>query len=230
MVRMTTTITTIDSERSLIRLMTWLSPAFPVGGFAYSGGLESAVHDGMIANGDELARWLQTQATNGVLWNDAVLQAEAWRSHADCPRLQAASELAEALAGSAERHLELMALGEAFVAAASAWPHPVLAFLGGRPPYAIAVGAVAAGHGISLDSTTAAYLHAVLSQAVSAAIRLGVIGQKQGVSILAGLEADIVETARRSTQSTLDDLGAATFIADLAAIRHETQYTRLFRS
>lgn len=219
-----------QDNRTLIRLMTWLSPAFPVGGFAYSGGLERAVHDGMVAHAEDLAGWIGTLLAAGPWWNDAVLLAEAWRAHDDPCRLAETTELAEALAGSAERHIEIIAQGEAFVAAASAWPHAVLDSLGDRPPYAIAVGAVAAAHGISLDQILAAYLHALTSQAVSAAIRLSVLGQKQGVAVLANIEVLVVQTSSRASAATLDDLGGAAVIADIAAMRHETQHSRLFRS
>jgi urease accessory protein len=228
---MITTTIIMDTEgRSLLRLMTWLSPAFPVGAFAYSGGLERAVHDSLLRDADELLAWLETLITAGAWWNDAVLAAEAWHAHDDPPRLAAVMELAEALVGSAERHLEIMAQGEAFAAAASAWPHPVRALLGERPPYAVAIGALAAAQAVPLDKTIAAFLHALASQGVSAAIRLGVLGQRRGVGILAALEPVILEVSGRAGKSTLDDLGSATVIADISAIRHETQHSRLFRS
>jgi urease accessory protein len=210
--------------------MTWLSPAFPVGGFAYSGGLERVVHDGLVADADGLAEWLETLLASGSWWNDAVLFAEAWHAEGDAARLGNVLALAAALAGSAERHLEIMAQGEAFVAAAAAWPHAVLERLGERPPYAVAVGAVAAAHGVPLEKSLAAYLNALTSQAVSAAIRLSVVGQRQGVAVLAKLETAILHTAVAASRSTLDDLGSATIIADLSSMKHETQYSRLFRS
>lgn len=223
----TITMAIDQASQSLIRLMTWLSPAFPVGGFAYSGGLERAVHDDLVADADGLKAWLETLITSGAWWNDAVLLAEAWRSQ---DGLTATSDLAEALAGSAERHLEIMNQGEAFASAASAWPDPVLRRLGDRPPYSVAVGAVASAHGVALEQTIAAFLHALTSQAVSAAIRLSVLGQKQGVAVLASLEAIILHVSKDASSSTLDDLGGATVIADITAIRHETQHSRLFRS
>jgi urease accessory protein len=226
---MTITIMDIDGQ-SLIRLMTWLSPAFPVGAFAYSGGLERAVHDGLVQDADDLSAWLETLLTCGAWWNDAILAAGAWRIHDDPMRLADVSELAEALAGSAERHLEIMTQGEAFVAAAGAWPHPVLDRLGERPPYAVAVGAIAAAGGVPLDQALVAFLHALASQGVSAAIRLGVLGQRQGVGVLAAFEPVILTRSARASGSTLDDLGSAAMIADLTAIRHETQHSRLFRS
>jgi urease accessory protein len=144
--------------------------------------------------------------------------------------LSETADLARALAGSAERYRETVLLGDAFVAAAGAWPHAVLDVLPKDVPYPIAVGAVAAGHAVPLRDTIAAFLHAGVSQIVSAGIRLGVAGQKDGVAILAASEAIIAEMAARAMQSTLDDLGSATIIADTAAMRHETQGTRLFRS
>ena len=204
----------------LIRLMTWLSPAFPVGAFAYSGGLEQAVSDGDVHDADSLRDWLASLLAHGNLWNDAVLFAEAHRAAGDAVRLAAVMELADALSGSAERHRETMLQGEAFLAAAASWPHPVLDRLGAAAAYPVAVGAVAVAHGVTAEAGLAAYLHAVASNLVSVAIRCGVVGQKQGVAVL----------ARTVAEATLDDLGAATMRAEIASLRHETLPVRLFRS
>ena len=215
---------------ALLRLMAWMSPAFPVGGFSYSGGLEKAVEDGRVRDAAGLGGWVETLLCHGSLWNDAVFLAHAWRCSQDAVALSETADLGRALAGSAERYRETVLLGNAFVSAASAWPHEVLELLPKEAPYPVAIGAVAAGHGVPLRETLAAFLHAGVSQIVSAGIRLGVAGQKDGVAILAASEAGIAEVAARAVQSTLDDLGSATIIADTAAMRHETQGTRLFRS
>lgn len=215
---------------ALLRLMAWMSPAFPVGGFSYSGGLEKAVEDRRVGDAAALRDWLETLLRHGSLWNDAVFLAHAWRSAGDAAILSETADLARALAGSAERYRETVLLGDAFVAAAGAWPHAVLNLLPKDVPYPIAVGAVAAGHAVPLRETIAAFLHGGASQIVSAGIRLGVAGQKDGVTILAASEAIIAAMAARAMQSTLDDLGSTTIIADTAAMRHETQGTRLFRS
>jgi urease accessory protein len=216
--------------QALLRLMAWLSPAFPIGSFAYSGGLERAVHDGLVRDAAGLADWISTMLTHGTGWNDSVLLAEAHGAFDDGERLSDVAELAEALAGSRERHQETMLLGEAFLSAAVAWPHPVFALLQPKTAYPVAVGAVAGAHGVACRDAVAAFLHAAASQAVSSGIRLGVAGQKDGVAILAGLETRIAEIALRAARSTLDDLGTATVQADIAGLRHETQATRLFRS
>ncbi|MFK0162182.1 urease accessory protein UreF [Rhizobium sp. NPDC090279] len=228
---MTGTAVTDDRDlQALLRLMAWLSPAFPVGSFAYSGGLERAVHDALVRDSIDLGDWIASLIQHGPVWNDAVLLSEAHREGADMARLSAVAELAEALAGSKERHNETMLLGDAFLSAASAWPHEVFSMLPARMAYPVAVGAVASAHGISAEETSAAFLHALASQMVSAGIRLGVSGQKDGVAILARLEQLFAAVARRAAQSSLDDLGSASVQADIASLRHETQGTRLFRS
>ncbi|CDX42861.1 Urease accessory protein UreF [Mesorhizobium sp. SOD10] len=227
-----TTITMTErlSSVALLRLMVWLSPAFPVGGFSYSHGLERAVHDGLIANREDLAGWLETLVEMGSGWNDAVLFAESWRRARDGGDLAEVATLAEALAGSRERHLETMLQGAAFLQAASAWSSPVLQRLLADCPYCVAVGAVAGSGGIDLAQALSAFLQAFFSNLVQAAIRLGVVGQLDAVSLLAGFENWAIDTAARATVSTLDDLGGAAFVSDIVAMSHETQYSRLFRS
>jgi urease accessory protein len=223
----TTTMTEQPSGIALLRLMAWLSPAFPVGGFSYSHGLERAVHDGLVADRQSLAAWLETLVEMGSGWNDAVLFAEAWRRAGD---LNEVAVLAEALAGSRERHAETMLQGAAFLKAASAWPSPVLERLPADCAYCVAVGAVAGGHGIALADALSAFLQAFFSNLVQAAIRLGVVGQVDATALLAGFEPLALTTATRAAASSLGDLGGCAFVSDVMAMRHETQYSRLFRS
>ena len=216
--------------RALLRLMAWLSPAFPIGGFAWSGGLERAVHDGMASDAGGLRSWLEALLQHGSLWNDAVLFAEAWRRHDDEAALADVAELGLALAGSAERHFETLSMGQAFVTAARAWPSDQFDRLPRELPLPVAVGAVSAAHDVPLTEGLAAYLHAALSQSVSAGIRLGACGQAEGVAILAALEAAVVDVSSRASECGPDDLGTAAIRAEIASLRHETQNSRLFRS
>jgi urease accessory protein len=223
-------MTTERPEQSLLRLLTWLSPAFPVGGFAYSGGLETAVREGHVTNASELRDWLETGLHHGTYWNDAVLLAEAWKARGDAGRLRDVADLARALAGSAERHLELTAQGEAFMEAAAPWSPAQPDGLDRTVPYPVAVGAVAADNGVALHETLVAWLHALVSQSVSAAIRLGVLGQREAMAVISVLEASVLKTADRARTSSPDDLGSATILADIMSARHETLGSRLFRS
>ncbi len=216
--------------QALLRLMAWLSPAFPIGGFAYSGGLERAVHDRLVRDAAGLSAWLTALLGHGALWTDGVLLAEAWRCHAEQAALAEVAELGLALAGSAERYAETLSLGRGFASAATAWPSAVLDALPRDVPLPVAVGALAAAHGIGVEQVLAAYLHAAISQAVSAAIRLGVCGQAEGLTVLAGLEPAVGVFAARGPTLTLDDLGSAAVQGEIASLRHETQHSRLFRS
>lgn len=219
-----------EQQAGLLRLMTWLSPVFPVGGFSYSHGLERAAHDGRVTDRDGLEAWLGALIEVGSGWNDAVLFAEAWRRADAGEDLDDLAELAEALAGSLERHRETTLQGQAFLAAAEGWPHPVLERLPRSTPYCIAVGAVAGAHAVPLADALAAYLQAFCANLVQAAIRLSVTGQSGAIATIAALEPRVLAVAARGARSTLDGLGSASILSDIMAMNHETQYSRLFRT
>jgi urease accessory protein len=213
---------------ALLRLINLLSPAFPTGGFAFSHGLESEVHEGRVTNRAALEAWLADLLISGSLWNDAVLCAEAHRRAAAGGDLDELAELGLALAGGKERLAETLEQGMAFARAARAWePAPNLPE---RVPYPVAVGAAAAAHGITLADALAAWLNAVASALVQAGVRLIPIGQSEAVATLAALEPAILAAARRAETSSLDELGSSSIRAEIAALRHEVQYSRLFRS
>jgi urease accessory protein len=217
--------------------MAWLSPAYPVGAFSYSSGLEWAVEAGDVTDADSLQRWLTVVIGQGSALSDAVFLVHAHRAvmNADDGALHDVAELAAAFASSKERHLETTAQGRAFVEATqAAWPcsalDRLLAVWDGPFAYPVAVGVAAAGHGIAVEHTVAAYLQAIAANLVSAGVRLIPLGQTAGQRLLAALEGMIAGTAARALNIALDEVGGAAFRADLAAMRHETQYTRLFRT
>jgi urease accessory protein len=222
---------------ALYRLMTWLSPSFPVGAFSYSSGIEWAVEAGDIADVASLRDWLAAMLTDGAGFCDAVFLVQTHRavsSHDDAA-LHDIAELAAAFVPSRERQLETTTQGRAFIdTARAAWSceglDEVIAACGDRIVYPVAVGLVSAAHRIPLEPSLHAFLHAVVSNWISAGGRLIPLGQTDSQRVLAQLEPDVAATAKRAVTASLDDLGSATFRADLASLRHETQYTRLFRS
>jgi urease accessory protein len=227
---MATTMADGRTEAAQLRLMAFLSPAFPVGGFSYSHGLERAAQDSLLPDADALGEWLSDLIAFGSGWNDAVLFAEAHRRGASDRDLADLAELAEALAGSQERHRESMLQGAAFISAARAWPHSVLDRFPADCPYCVAAGAILGAHGVLLETALAAWLQAFCINLVQAGIRLGVTGQQGAMAVIAALEPALLETARRAQSSTLDDLGSAALLSDIVAMKHETQISRLFRS
>jgi urease accessory protein len=226
-----------DEAAALFRLMTWLSPAFPVGAFSYSSGIEWAAEAGDIVDAATLQDWLSSMLTDGPGFCDGVFLAHAHRaaSCGDDAALSESAELAAAFAPSRERHLETTSQGRAFIEIArSAWNcdglDRAIAACGGPIVYPIAVGIVSSAHQVPLAPTMHGFLHAVTANWISAGARLVPLGQTDSQRVLAALEPAVVSTGRRALDAGFDDLGSASFRADLASMRHETQYTRLFRS
>jgi urease accessory protein len=222
---------------ALYRLMAWLSPAYPVGAFSYSSGIEWAVESGDIKDAETLREWLAVMIGEGSGFCDAVLFVHAHRAVAanDDAGLRAVAELAAALVPSKERLLETTTQGRAFLEATrAAWPCDALARLdaawNGAVALPVAVGVTCAGHGIGCEAALQAFLHALTANWISAGVRLIPLGQSDGQRVLAALEGAVAATATRALKTPLDEIGSSALRADLASMRHETQYTRLFRS
>lgn len=222
---------------ALYRLMTWLSPAFPVGAFSYSSGIEWAVEAGDITDAKTLQAWLSSMLADGAGFCDGIFLVQAHRAIAsgNDAALRELAELAAAFVPSRERQLETTSQGRAFIEIArNAWNcdglERLIAVCEGPTVYPIAVGIVSAAHRVPIGQTLHGFLHAVVSNWISAGARLVPLGQTDSQRVLAALEPVVVATGIRVLNAGLDDLGSATFRADIAGMRHETQYTRLFRS
>jgi len=206
-------------------LAQWLSPAFPVGAFAYSHGLETAVQDGVVTSGETLHAWLEDVLCHGTGANDAILLAAAHDAR-DEAALDHVDASARAFAASAERLRESLLMGRAFAATVSVSHGLVLPDL----VYPVALGRAARLVQLPLELVQAMYLQAFLSNIVSVAVRLVPLGQTQGQTVLARLTPLCRRVATEVRGRGLDDLSGAAFLSDIAAMRHETLNTRLFRS
>ena len=219
------------------RLLIWLSPSFPVGAFAYSHGLELAADRGWVHNRDSLQAWLRDLVELGSLRNDLILLGASWRAVVaqEMRSLVELNALALALQPSAERRLETVTQGTAFLSTLSAaWSCTALvsatSSLKAEVAYPVAVGAGSAAHGIALEGTLQGYAIAFASNLVSSAIRLSIVGQTDGQRVLSVLMPELHGQAAAAAATTLDDIGGAALRSDLASQAHETQYSRLFRS
>lgn len=232
-------IETIEGN-GVCRLLAWLSPAFPVGAFSYSHGLEFAVEAELVTSAVQLHDWIDGVLCHGSGRADAILLAEAWRAERDDDRERATAtaELADACRGAAELTLESRAQGKAFLDALDAgWPHPRLATyrqllteLERPAAYPCVVGVAAAATGIALLPILIGYLQAFAANLVSAGVRLIPLGQRAGLGVLAALEPSIIAVATATPDRSLDDVATSTWMVDWSSARHETQHTRLFRS
>jgi urease accessory protein len=258
----------IDARQLLI-LLNWMSPAFPVGTFAYSHGLEQAIADGSVKNADGLKGWIEDVITRGSGWNDAVLFAQCWERDA-----QELNDLALALPTSKERYFETTELGRAFEVASSLFlpspprmwgrglgegvaqrrnaskdlqaegpPHPALSPPeagargsiengggSGEISYPIAAGVACNAAGIHKSYALLAFLQGFSNALISVGVRLIPLGQTRGLEVMRDLMPVIAATADRAGNASLEDLGSIAIASDIAAMKHETLTTRIFRT
>lgn len=208
---------------ALLTLVQWLSPAFPIGAFAYSHGLERVIAAGDVTDADSCEAWLCNVLHHGAGWQDAVLLCQALGPDADHDALDA---LARALAPSAERLQESAEQGAAFARMVSG--------LTGRPLrprlLPIATGEAAAALGLPPGQVAQLYLQTFASNLCTIATRHLPLGQTDGQRVLARLLPRIDVLGTRAAVASLDDLGGCALAADLAAFQHETQNVRIFRT
>lgn len=241
MIMGTTIMATPMADAALYDLLSWMSPSYPIGAFAYSSGLEWAVEAGHAIDRRSAEAWIGAMAEHGSIRTDAVLFTYAFRAAQDrrADRFAAVAELAAAALTSYERQMEATAQGAAFrsIARATA-PAPALAMLDAIDDdalsYPVAVASLTAAHGVGIEAALTAFLHGVVSNLVSAAQRLIPLGQTDGQLMIRSLRERVFATAADAIalddDDPFDQLGSASLCADLACMAHETQYTRLFRT
>jgi len=205
-----------------LRLVQWLSPAFPIGAFAWSQGLETAIVDGDVTDAASLHSWIAAVLTHGTGRADAILLAQA-RATDDLSALQ---DLALALAPCAERAAETMEQGTAFARTIAALTGEETASLA----YPLAVGRATRALQVTTEEVLTLWLQGLAATLVSVGVRFIPLGQTDGQRVLAGLTDRIVALAAELEKAPLSALSSSTPRADLAAMRHETLQTRIYRS
>lgn len=222
-------------EAALYRLMTWLSPAYPTGAFSYSHGIEYAVEVGFVTDCESLTGWIGHIVCEGAGRVDAMLFRAAYEVADDDCALDGVAELAAAFRGTAETALESAQQGAAFfVTTRRAWPNPRLEAFAARHPDGVAALPVAVALAcvgcVPLESALSAYLQAFGANLVSAGVRLIPLGQSDGQRAVVALESYVHRAARAALVTPIEGIAAAAPMVDWTSMRHETQYTRLFRS
>jgi urease accessory protein len=228
------------SPLALMRLQSWLSPAFPIGSYSYSHALEWAVEAGYVLDRKTLVDWLEAGLRYGSGRNEAIFFSVAWRSTTDDDRakLFEIAELAAAFRGTSEFTLESSQQATACLAALrQVWPDRVLDWLwdilrerGVQPALAVVLGVCSARQGIPASLALPAFLQSYLANLVTAGVRLIPLGQTEGQLAIAELEEAVLAASAQTKPAMIEDLGSAAFMVDLSSAMHETQYTRLFRS
>ena len=222
---------------SLLKLLTWLSPSYPVGAYTYSHGLENAVEAGALKNVEDAYHWLSGILRYGAGQADVILLHNAYRAAKveDNKQLHHVAEFAEAFSGTKELALETLAQGRAFLEITQkSWPCDALEnFIKtwqGETAYPIAVGIAAAGHSVPLKDTANAFLHAMAANLVSALVRVVPFGQTDGQILTAKLEPLVLDTSEKALTISLEEISNSCMMIEMSSMQHETQHTRLFRS
>src|SRR5580704_9539410 len=225
---------------ALLRLQSWLSPAFPAGFYSYSHGLEWAVEAREVYDRQSLVDWLESDLRHGSGRNEAVFFKEAWfyATKNDQEGLVEISELAAAFRGTSEFALESSQPAAACLAIfKKVWPDRTLDLLAEilrerqiSPAVAVVLGVRLADEGAAFSVALPAFLQSYIANLVTAGVRLIPLGQTDGQFAIAELEHVILAASAQAKDATINDLGSAAFMVDLASTAHETQYTRLFRS
>lgn len=226
----------MTTTTDLYRLLAWFSPSYPIGAFSYSHGVEYALEAGWVKDAGTLSDWIGHILRHGAGWLDAVLLKEAYRAGGDLNRLDELADLALAWRGTAETALESAQQGGSFLSVTrAAWGHEMLdAFAVRRGeravPLCVAIGVAAQAHELELPMVMAAYLHAFAASLVSAAVRLIPLGQTDGQRSLRALMPVVDSVVPCALTCDLEHCGTAAMMVDMSSMKHETQYTRLFRS
>jgi urease accessory protein len=225
---------------SLLRLQSWLSPAFPTGSYSYSRGIEWAVEAGHLHDRESLVDWLEADLCYGSGRNEAIFFSEAWRRARDNDRakLFEIAELAAVYRGTSEFALESSQQASACRSTLrQVWPDRLLDSLSELlserhvpPALAVVLGVRSAREGIPISIALPAFLQSYVANLVTAGVRLIPLGQTDGQLAIGALEEAVLAASARASNATIGDLGSAAFMVDLASMAHETQYTRLFRS
>jgi urease accessory protein len=215
----------MDMNTDLLTLAQWLSPAYPLGSFAYSHGLEWAVATGDVDGPEALRDWLANVLEHGTGWNDALFLSAAFHA----PTREAVAEInatALAFAGTAERRAETVRQGTAFAqVTAAVWNMTV-----DPACFPVALGRATALAGLPREDAARLYLQSFHANLVAAAQRLMPLGQTAAQRIVHDLAPLCRDLARRTADGDLDRLGATALLPEIAAMKHETQHTRIFRT
>lgn len=228
--------TAMTDVAAALKLQSWLSPAFPIGAFSYSHGLEPAIEAGVVRDRASMTAWIEALLTHGSGRIDAHFFAAAWRAAPDAAAAAALADEARAWTPTAELAMEAELQGDAFLkTVVAAWPDPALDALAaaalGRPPLAVAAGFAAGAHGAPLDLAVPLYLQAFVANLISAGVRLIPLGQTDGQKATAALEPAVASAAAAAlAPDAANDLWTATPAHEIASMAHETQYARIFRS
>lgn len=227
--------------RRLLLLLQLASPALPVGGFAYSQGLEKAIEDGIVHDAATAGRWIGDLLTLSLARSEAPLWLRAFDACAggDPAALSHWNEEIVALRETAELRAETQQMGSSllrvFPALGIAPPVFDAQTGAGQPAvqpvaFPVAFACACATLGLPREEGLTVYLWAWAENQVLVAVKTVPLGQQAGQTLLHALQPVIAQAVQTAAALGDEDIGSAAVGFALACMRHETQYSRLYRS
>lgn len=208
-----------------LTLAQWFSPSFPIGAFSFSHGLEWLIEQGELTTPEDLYDWVEAILMDGTGRNDMIFLQTAYDT-TNATQLAALNDLCIGFCSAAGRVVETVEQGCAFSRTLRDMGQSDLLDYA----YPVAVGRAARLKDLPLDTTIRFYLHAFAANLVSAAVRRVPLGQTDGQQVLSRLNGRITKMAAEAQALSTQDLSNLTFAADIAAMKHETLYSKTFRS
>ena len=215
---------------NILKLLTWNNQSFPIGSYSFSSGLEYAVETKIVFSSYQLLNWLKDLLTYGSLQSDSILLAETWKlkKKKQCNKILELNQFAVSLNQSHEKYIENYEQGRAFIKVAQdAWGHN---FINKHLIFPIAYACSAAQENISLDDSLQSFIHSNLGNLLAAGIKLIPLGQTDGQKIQVELNKHIDKEYRCIKKRNLNSIGSCAWANDIISMRHENQYTRIFRT
>lgn len=218
------------TDGALLRLMQLASPSLPVGGYAFSQGMESACEQQWVTNYDQCQQWLACQLQHSLAYVDVplLLRMHAAAKTQDWPQLAYWDEYLLASRETHELHLTDTAMGQALRRLLLSQDIPVPL----SNPLSFAAGFALAANHWRLGSTACAlaYCWSWLENQIAAATKLVPLGQTQAQRLLGDLQTLIEPCIEQARALADDEIGASLPALAIASSQHEHQYSRIFRS
>ncbi|WP_026735316.1 urease accessory protein UreF [Fischerella sp. PCC 9605] len=223
------------TDSNLLCLLQLASPALPVGGYSYSEGLETLVEDEAIAHPENLKHWLEMELRYGAIRLEAAVMVRAYRSvlAGDFQTLSAWNSWLSAARETEELRASSLGMGRSLaklLVELKPQIAPIVNAVGNSCNYAIAFGIAAAYWQINIQAAVLGYLHSWASNLITAGVKLIPLGQTSGQRLLLEIQPLLSATSVQILSLEDDDLSCCSWGLSLASMRHETLYTRLFRS
>ena len=224
-------------NENMYYLLTWFSPSFPIGSYAYSHGLEYAIESKIVKNTSDLSDWISDFLHYGTCYNDGIIISNAYDAVTknNLKKLEEISLIAKAFKPTKEISLESYQQGVSFAHAVSKSLNckkfdKLITIINENISYVIAVACAGAVCNINKLDLVNAYFHAFISNLISAALRLMSIGQTESQILIIKFKKEVELLTNKILLNSLDDLGSSVLIGDWCSAKHEKQYSRLFRS